>query len=779
MARKASNGQKRAEKVRKRELKKKEQAKKSSEDFHVVQVRDDFGDTGDALGSEMLPDRRAIEGAMWKHVAGMTGAPDSPLARAQELMYDAFDVDDADEAIAMAREAISISPDCADAYVLLAEESETLSGAAEFYEQGVAAGRRAIGDQFDAAIGHFWSSLATRPYMRAREGLAGCLWAAGRRDEAVGHWRELLKLNPNDNQGIRYILMVRLIECGCLDELDELLRRYTENSAHWLYTRALRAFQQEGDSRAARGFAKRAIKSNDHVPRYLTGQRPLFDRPSQYAPSGEDEALIYAGDAAAAWKSVPGATTWLRKVSGVGLGDRDEPRDVPSTKRLQKLPQNRHECWKLVVHEMPREDADSNEKPLRAVAVISVEHHDFVGSDVLEETPNSNGVWSILAESMTEPVLGNPRRPGRVDFCDEELHEQLGGRLSKLGIESAVAEDAAELKECLADLSSPQAAPDDRQLDELPQTPDEVWQADCRQMGIWLPDEDGNTVRPWVVMVTCPSDDSIVAHEIKTEQPSLDQIREVIEGGMRRPAMGEPRRPRRIEVRSADQRLSLAPRLESAGVPCDARNDLDHWDHVYGGLARSMEGPRRVGPLVELPGVDPALLGSFFEAAADFFRSAPWRRTPTDSCIDVVCELSAKPWVAVVIGQNGQALGLAMYEEGRGLQASMREPSSPEDALKDASALSLIFGEQHEVSPADLDAAEQFGWPVAAPEAYPVVYRILPGKGVTSPTAADLRLLEAALRAVPQFVASRTPSLAVTVQVAGRAVSVELTQNRL
>lgn len=40
--------------------------------------------------------------------------------------------------------------------------------------------------------------------MRARAALAGTLWRLGRREEAVDHQRELLRLNPNDNQGLRY-----------------------------------------------------------------------------------------------------------------------------------------------------------------------------------------------------------------------------------------------------------------------------------------------------------------------------------------------------------------------------------------------------------------------------------------------------------------------------------------------------------------------------------------------------------------------------------------------
>ncbi|HXY17585.1 MAG TPA: tetratricopeptide repeat protein [Gaiellaceae bacterium] len=69
----------------------------------------------------------------------------------------------------------------------------------------VAAGERALGPRiFAEGAGYFWGLVETRPYMRARAALAALLWKLGRREEALEHARELLRLNPNDNQGIRY-----------------------------------------------------------------------------------------------------------------------------------------------------------------------------------------------------------------------------------------------------------------------------------------------------------------------------------------------------------------------------------------------------------------------------------------------------------------------------------------------------------------------------------------------------------------------------------------------
>jgi hypothetical protein len=83
--------------------------------------------------------------------------------------------------VQFAKDALAVCPDCADAYVLLAEHATSRKDALRLYEQRVAAGERALGaEAFGRDVGHFWGLLETRPYMRAGLGLAHDLWTAGR-----------------------------------------------------------------------------------------------------------------------------------------------------------------------------------------------------------------------------------------------------------------------------------------------------------------------------------------------------------------------------------------------------------------------------------------------------------------------------------------------------------------------------------------------------------------------------------------------------------------------
>ena len=49
----------------------------------------------------------------------------------------------------------------------------------------------------------------------------------------------MLRLNPNDNQGIRYELASCLMKSGDTEALKRLLKQYdADGSAFWLYTQA-------------------------------------------------------------------------------------------------------------------------------------------------------------------------------------------------------------------------------------------------------------------------------------------------------------------------------------------------------------------------------------------------------------------------------------------------------------------------------------------------------------------------------------------------------------
>lgn len=259
-----------------------------------------------------------------KQRSGMPGVggdeASTPAHRAQDLIYEAWDTPSPGRRQELARQALALWPDCADAYALLAESEEDLAAKLALFEKGVAAGERALGPAtFQENAGDFWGLLETRPYMRARAGLASCLWKLGRREEAVAHLQDMLRLNPGDNQGLRYALASHLAELGQDDALAGLLRSYEDDaSSMWDYTRALLAFRQGGDTPEAREWLDEARGNQPHVPGLLLGrQRMPRTLPDFYSFGSREEAILYVAEGRAAWDCTPGALDWLASVCGV------------------------------------------------------------------------------------------------------------------------------------------------------------------------------------------------------------------------------------------------------------------------------------------------------------------------------------------------------------------------------------------------------------------------------------------------------------------------------
>jgi tetratricopeptide (TPR) repeat protein len=242
---------------------------------------------------------------------GTLAPAETPLERAQDLCFEAFSCHGRRQVL-LARQALQISPDCADAHVLLAEHSATPAAALEFYAAGMAAGERTLGPQFfEENAGNFWGISSTRPYMRARFGLAQALEALDREAEAAGHYRELLRLNPNDNLGVRYVLLPLLMQLNADEEAARLLKSYDqESSANWAYARALLAFRLGGRTAAVQRELRAALQVNPHVPAVLVDAEPQI-MPESYGPGTVEEAIVCADELRPAFLATPGALDWL------------------------------------------------------------------------------------------------------------------------------------------------------------------------------------------------------------------------------------------------------------------------------------------------------------------------------------------------------------------------------------------------------------------------------------------------------------------------------------
>ncbi|MFK8058429.1 MAG: hypothetical protein AB8F78_20050 [Saprospiraceae bacterium] len=150
-----------------------------------------------------------------------------------------------------------------------------------------------LGTKFKDMKGAFWGFHETRPYMRVRDAYAHMLYANERTALAISHWREMLVLNPNDNQGVRYSLAAAYLLEEDLKAFQQLYASYIdETSGHWAWYRVFYGVLGEEVEVRLDPLLKDAQEKNLHVMSLLkVGEYPEEELPESYRLGSEAEAL--------------------------------------------------------------------------------------------------------------------------------------------------------------------------------------------------------------------------------------------------------------------------------------------------------------------------------------------------------------------------------------------------------------------------------------------------------------------------------------------------------
>jgi hypothetical protein len=256
-----------------------------------------------------------------------------------------------------------------------------------------------------------------------------------------------------------------------------------------------------------------------------------------------------------------------------------------------------------------------------------------------------------------------------------------------------------------------------------------------------------------VVLVTSAGNDLILANRVADDEPTPALLWDTLARAMQNPAAGQPHRPTELQVRADGRWEALRPHLDQIGVGLVVSDDLGQMEAVFRDLGERLGGRPAPG-LLDMPGVTPAQVASFYEAAAVFFRQAPWKQVGYEAAMKVECgKFRGGPWYAVLMGQSGLEMGLALYEDLETLKSLWAGDRADEEMARQSVATTVTFGEEWDIPVADLGAAKRRDWQVARPDAYPEVYHKERGLALRPPLAWELELVEGCLRAVPGFVA--------------------------
>lgn len=260
-------------------------------------------------------------------------APKNDFERAESLM-DGLDEDASPaEVRGTAEQALKLSPYCIAAWLALGSLEEDPADALEFCDRGIEHGRV----RFDALIESLeegqgiWGWIEARDFMRLMHERAMRLEELGEFEDAIETYREMLSLNPGDNQGVRGDALRLLVVFRRLDEARKLLERFPNDSTvDMAYGRALLSIvetvERTGYQMPAKGspggpsspsalakslgsefndsikLLKRALKANPFVP-LMMGEPQIMgiEIADMVMFGGPLEAAVYTQKWAAIW----------------------------------------------------------------------------------------------------------------------------------------------------------------------------------------------------------------------------------------------------------------------------------------------------------------------------------------------------------------------------------------------------------------------------------------------------------------------------------------------
>lgn len=171
---------------------------------------------------------------------------------------------------------IQNDPDFIDAHVHLAMahlDDGKPKKALESALSGLTVAQRLIPEGFNGTI--FWADLSNRPYLRILHTAVIAYIRLGKHKEAVQFIERMLMLNPNDNQGVRYLLGSEALSAKDTEKAKHAFERYADEYPAYWYELAWLLVTQ-GNWIPAATALRRGFAANPYVAEMIVGySRPI------------------------------------------------------------------------------------------------------------------------------------------------------------------------------------------------------------------------------------------------------------------------------------------------------------------------------------------------------------------------------------------------------------------------------------------------------------------------------------------------------------------------
>ncbi len=282
---------------------------------------------------------------------------------------------------------------------------------------------------------------------------------------------------------------------------------------------------------------------------------------------------------------------------------------------------------------------------------------------------------------------------------------------------------------------------------------DEYWAGTTRLARMWVTPDHESPYRPYLTLLLSQQG-KILSSKVLEQPPAADALFELLLRAMGRPALGSgrARRPTLIYLDNAEQVAALSPLLEALDIECVHRPTLAMADEVAATM-ETRRGKYALPPgLVSIPSVTLPMVGHLHELAAQFYRATPWTWFNDHHPFAIQVAPEEAPRYAIVMGNAGEVFGLSVYDTLDDLKLVFNPALSHRELARMSTWFVLFFEEAPAVSFDDLDAIAEHGWPVAAPQAYPVFGQSTADQGLALPSKADLLWMEGALAGLLTYI---------------------------
>jgi tetratricopeptide (TPR) repeat protein len=644
--------------------------------------------------------------------------------RARSALRKAYGCDDSSERIEFIRSAIAFDENFIEAWNQLGCHEPDPQKAEELFSRAIAIGST----KYPSGNGE-WSDEEYSSFSAAITNLAKVREIQCRFDESIELLERVLdKGMPDAPQAMSNLLLLYL-QTRRYDKAQEHLDGYVDEEsdpdAIVEYSRLLIALNTGASEEECYSLFESAMLTMPEIAEYLAGNMEL--PASVSIDSYEDVAASVGLILLPAWRATDRPTLWIRSALATFEKNSGFEDDDLSDLDLDEL-----------INDALEEDQEDEIWRFETVGfdgkiayfVMDSETESLIYFWIGRGDADIETAYLVFLLSICEPMEGEPKRPIRLVSSDAGMIQSMNTDLSVLAIEfewsnytgrelllktakqmdNSLDEEEFENEEQLSEL-----------LEELPLQSEAVFVVAVRQLPTFV-EVEGRNVRPYFGFVLDSSDDSIRSQLLSPKGFESLQIKKLLGNAMLSPMIGDSMRPGSIEFSDPDSALCVKDWLKGLGISTAIGTSYEETiDRLMEMLIES-EDQSRLPSVTEIDGADDAILEEFYESSREYFLAEPWTVVPEANLLEVQPDESNDLILyCAVMGQLGEVKGLSIFASFEDFIRARESGLDGDENAESVIAVSLLFNEDSEIHPSDLDFIENGGIPIAGAFAYPAI----------------------------------------------------------